>query len=143
MEACSCSGWITDLCRELGLETLVCSTHEDAWRWKNVKRKTDRDDALKLPRLAACNELKPTHVPSREMREYRGLVKYRKQLVGQVNRLKNSIRAVFVGQGIPISRGERTWFTGREQLNSYRRPLADFSMTDSELYKREPSNALR
>ncbi len=135
MEACSASGWITDLCRELGLKTLVCSTHEEAWRWKNVKRKTDRDDALKLARLAAYNELKPTHVPSKEMREYRGLIKYRKHLVQQINRLKNSIRASFVGQGISISRGERTWFTGREQLNSYRKPLTDCSM--DELWRGE------
>ena len=130
MEACSASGWITDLCRELGLNVLVCSTHEEAWRWKNVKRKTDRDDALKLARLAACNELKPTHVPSREMREYRRLIKYRKQLVQQVNRLKNSIRASFVGQGLSICRGEKAWHTGREQINSYRKPLVDCSMRE-------------
>jgi len=32
MEACSCSGWGSDICDELGLEKLVCSTHEEAWR---------------------------------------------------------------------------------------------------------------
>ena len=52
MEACGPCGWIADLCRELGIKTLVCSTNEEAWRWRNVKRKTDRDDALKLARLA-------------------------------------------------------------------------------------------
>ena len=40
MEACGPSGWINDLCQELGLKTLVCSTNEEAWRWKNVKRKS-------------------------------------------------------------------------------------------------------
>jgi transposase len=50
MEACGPSGWISDVCHELGLKTLVCSTIEEAWHWKNVKRKTDRDDALKLAR---------------------------------------------------------------------------------------------
>lgn len=30
-----------------------------------MKRKTDRDDALKLARLAAMNELKAVHMPSR------------------------------------------------------------------------------
>lgn len=38
MEACCASGWIHGLCQELGLPTLVCSTHEDGWRWRNVKR---------------------------------------------------------------------------------------------------------
>ena len=128
MEACSCSGWVSDLCAELGLKTLACSTHEEAWRWRNVKRKTDKDDALKLARLAAVGQLKPTHVPSKETREYRGLIKYRKQLVGHEYRIKNSIRALFVRRGIAISRGKRTWCTGRSQLESYRRPLADCSM---------------
>ena len=45
MEACGPSGWINDLAVGLGLKTLVCSTNEDAWKWSNVKRKTDRDDA--------------------------------------------------------------------------------------------------
>lgn len=133
MEACSCSGWVNDLCQELGLKTLVCSTHEEAWRWRNVKRKTDKDDALKLARLAAVGQLKATHVPSIETREYRGLIKYRKQLVGTENRLKNSIRAVFNRQGIVISRGERTWWSGREQLESFRKPIEACAL--DELWK--------
>jgi len=32
MEACGPSGWINDLCEELGLRTLVCSTNEEAWK---------------------------------------------------------------------------------------------------------------
>jgi len=133
MEACSCSGWVSDLCGELKLETLVCSTHEEAWRWRNVKRKTDKDDALKLARLAAVGQLKPTHVPSLETREYRGLIKYRKQLVATENRLKNSIRALFNRQGIVITRGERTWWSGRAQLEAYRQPIEQCEL--HELWK--------
>lgn len=48
MEACGPSGWINDLAKSCGFETLVCSTNEEAWRWANVKRKTDKDDAIKL-----------------------------------------------------------------------------------------------
>jgi hypothetical protein len=64
MEACGPSGWINDLAVGLGLKTLVCSTNEDAWKWANVKRRTDRDDALKLARMASMNELKSVHMPS-------------------------------------------------------------------------------
>ena len=56
MEACSCSGWVNDLCGELRLPTLVCRTLEEVWRWRNVKRKNDKDDALKLARLAAVKD---------------------------------------------------------------------------------------
>jgi transposase len=135
MEACSASGWVHDLCQELGLKTLVCSTHEDAWRWRNVKRKTDKDDALKLARLAYCQELKPTHVPSLPMREYRGLIHHRKKLVGRENQIKNSIRSLFANRGIAISRGKQTWFTGREVLEQYRKPLIDCAI--DELWKGE------
>ena len=130
MEACSASGWVHDLCEESGLATLVCSTHEDAWRWRNVKRKTDKDDAIKLARLAWCNELKPTHVPNIEMREYRSLIHHRKKLVNRENQLKNSIRSLFANRGIPITRGTRTWFSGREQLERYRKPLIQCSMKE-------------
>ena len=64
MEACGPSGWINDLAISHGLKTLVCSTNEDAWKWSNVKRKTDKDDALKLSRMAAMNELEAVHIPS-------------------------------------------------------------------------------
>ncbi len=63
-EACGPSGWLHDLCRELGLATLVCSTNEEAWQWRNVKRKTDKDDALKLIPMANLKSLKPVHTPS-------------------------------------------------------------------------------
>ena len=128
MEACGPSGWISDLSRELGIETLVCSTNEEAWRWRNVKRKTDRDDALKLARLAMMKQLKSVHVPSRQMREYRTLVKYRKTLDGRVNRIKNSIRSLFANRGIEIAQGKRAWCTGRGWIDEHRQPLSECSM---------------
>ena len=71
MEARGPSGWISDFCQDHGLQTLVCSTNDEAWKWKNVKRKTDRDDALKLARLAMMQQLTPVHVPSHPVRECR------------------------------------------------------------------------
>ena len=125
MEACGPSGWIHDLAQELKLKTLVCSTNEEAWKWANVKRKTDKDDALKLARMAAMQELKSVHVPSLQQRQFRTLVKYRKTLDARVNKTKNMIRAWFVNQGITIDKGEKAWHTGRELINSYRKPLAE------------------
>lgn len=125
MEACGPSGWINDLAQSLGLKTLVCSTNEDAWKWSNVKRKTDKDDALKLARMAAMNELKAVHMPSESHREFRSLVKYRKTLDSRINKMKCKIRAWFVNHGISIDTGEKAWNTGRERINSFRKPLAD------------------
>ena len=61
MEACGPSGWISDLAMSLGLKTLVCSTNEDAWKWINVIRKTEKDDALKLARMATSLQLDDRH----------------------------------------------------------------------------------
>lgn len=130
MEACGPSGWISDLCEELGLEKLACSTNENAWKLKNVKRKTDKDDALKLARLAMMRDLKPVHVPSHQVREHRTLVKHRKTLDHRINHVKNSIRSLFANRGIVIDRGCKAWFTGRQLIDSYRQPLADCSMDD-------------
>jgi transposase len=135
MEACGPSGWINDLAQSLGLKTFVCSTNEEAWRWANVKRKTDKDDALKLARMVAIKELKPVHMPSPEHREFRSLVKYRKSLDQRVNKLKNAIRAWFVNHGITIDAGDKAWHTGRERINSFRKPLA--KCKPNELWKGE------
>jgi len=133
MEACGPSGWIRDLCQEHSLETLVCSTNEEAWRWQNVKRKTDKDDALKLARLAMMRQLKPVHVPSHQVREHRTLIKYRKTLVGRINRIKNSVRSLFANRGIEIASGARAWHTGREQIDSHRILLTECAL--EELWK--------
>ena len=130
MEACGPCGWVSDLCQEHGLQTLVCSTNEEAWKFKNVKRKTDKDDALKLARLALLGQLAPVHVPSRKVREHRTLIKYRKSLVERMNRLQNSIRSLFANRGIEIARGKRAWCTGREWIDSFRQPLAECSLDE-------------
>jgi len=135
MEACGPSGWINDLAMSHGFKTLVCSTNEDAWKWSNVKRKTDKDDALKLARMASMNELKAVHMPSEAHREFRSLVKYRKTLDGRMNKMKCIIRAWFVNHGIVIDAGDKAWHTGRERINSFRKPLAECE--PNELWKGE------
>jgi transposase len=135
MEACGPSGWINDVAQSLGLKTLVCSTNEDAWKWSNVKRKTDKDDALKLARMASMKELKAVHMPTEVHREFRSLVKYRKVLDSRINKMKCTIRAWFVNHGIEIDAGDKAWHTGRALINSYRKPLAECK--PNELWKGE------
>lgn len=124
MEACGPSGWISDLCHELGLKTLVCSTNDEAWQWSKVKRKTDRDDALKLARMASLRGLSRVHVPKPEVRECRTLIKYRKTVNQRINRIKNAIRALFANHGIEIDSGKRAWCSGRTRIDSFRLPIS-------------------
>jgi transposase len=130
-ESCSISGWVHDLCSECGFNTLVADPNQEAWKWKNVKRKTDRDDALKLARLAALGQLVPVHIPARPTREHRWLVKYRKTVVGRVTRIQNNIRALFVQHGLKLPAGARAWTAaGLEQIAAEGRPLDHCSLDE-------------
>ena len=44
-ETCDCAGWVHDVCAALGLGANVVAANTEAWQWRRVKRKTDRDDA--------------------------------------------------------------------------------------------------
>ncbi len=48
IEACLLAGWVLDLCNEVGVRCLVANTASEAWKFKHLKRKTDKDDALRL-----------------------------------------------------------------------------------------------
>lgn len=109
IEACSQAGWVHDLCGELGLPCAVANTAGAAWAWKNVKRKTDRDDALKLARLWALGELPIVAVPAAAVRQRKSLIALRKRLVGQRVRGQNRLRGLFVGQGLSAPIGAKAW----------------------------------
>lgn len=126
IETCALAGWVYDLSQAVGFEVIVANTNQDAWSWKRVKRKTDKDDALKLTKLAALGQIVPVYVPSPEARQYRQLVKYRKRLVSRTVQVQNTIRALFNQQGIAIPTGARTWtIAGLEVLSQYCKPLGE------------------
>ncbi len=81
----------------------------EAWSWRKVKRKTDRDDALKLARMAALGELPTVPMPSKAAREYRALVEYRDRLVGRRTAAQNRIRALCQRHGVLLPAGHRAW----------------------------------
>ena len=102
-EACAQAGFTADLCRRLGLKYLVANTNGEAWKWKNVKRKTDRDDALKLARLAYLGELPTDELPETATRQRRSFLNFPQLLVSQRVQLQNHLRSVLV----PPERGVR------------------------------------
>jgi transposase len=136
IEACALAGWIHDVCTSRGYQVLVCNPAQEPWKWKHLKRKTDRDDALKIAKLAALDQLVPVYIPGRAQREYRSLVKYRKAVLGRRNRVQNSIRAIFAQRGMSMTRGLKAWTLGRrEELTCHSKRLAD--CTVDELWRGE------
>ena len=63
IEACLLAGWVHDLCVELGSRCLIANTASEAWKFKHLKRKTDKDDALRLAQLYLLDQLPTIPLP--------------------------------------------------------------------------------
>lgn len=129
IEVCSIAGWVYDLVVSLGIEVQVANPTHEAWRWKNVKKKNDREDALKLAQLSAMNQLPTVHMPKREVRQWRALIQYRQRLIRQRTQVKNRIRALLRREGLSLPAGKSGW--SRDSLESLRemsQPLASVSI---------------
>jgi transposase len=131
IEACLLCGWVRDLCVELGIVCLVANTSSEAWKFKHLKRKTDRDDALRLIEIYRLGKFPSVAIPEKAIREKRGLIEQRQRLVGRRVALQNRLRAILVSQGLPAPRGARAWSTlGLAGIAAYGRPLAECSPTE-------------
>ena len=68
------------------------------------KRKNDRVDAQKLAKLLFLGEVPAVHVPSLDVRSWRGLIEHRGRLIVKRTRVKNSLRALLRTHGM-VRRG--------------------------------------
>src|SRR5262245_16976184 len=126
IEACLLAGWMHDLCGQLGVRCLVANTSSEAWKFKHVKRKSDRDDALRLAEIYRLGKFPTVHVPAKEVREQRGLIETRQKLVGRRVAVQNRIRAILVGQGLPAPSGARAWTAlGLAGIAQYAQAIAE------------------
>jgi transposase len=118
------AGWVRDLCESLGVPTQIANPNHEGWRWKNVKRKTDKDDALKLARLSAMDQLPTVTLPASRVRQWRSLIAFRHTLVGRRTAIKNHIRSVLDRQGRCMPGGRSGWTDkSRAALALEARPL--------------------
>jgi transposase len=134
IEACLLSGWVRDLCIEQGVPCLVANTTSEAWKFKHLKRKTDKDDAQRLVEVYRLGKFPSVAIPAKEVREKRGLIETRQKLVGRRVALQNRIRAVLVSQGLPAPVGGKAWTAlGLAGMAAYAQPLAE--CTAAELWR--------
>jgi transposase len=73
------------------------------------KQKHDRADAEKLAKLLYLDEVPAVYVPTREVREWRQLVEYRRALVAKRTRTKNALRAILRTGGLRPPTGFTLW----------------------------------
>jgi len=69
IEACLLAGWVHDLCGERGVRCPVANTASEAWKFKHLKRKTDKDDALRLAQLYLLGQLPTVTLPPPAVRQ--------------------------------------------------------------------------
>jgi transposase len=126
IEARLLAGWVRDLCVAQGVSCLVANTTSEAWKFKHLKRKTDRDDALRLAEVYRLGKFPQVNLPAKEVREKRGLIETRQKLVGRRVALQNRIRAVLVSQGLPAPCGAKAWSTlGLTGMATHAKALSD------------------
>jgi transposase len=125
IEACLLAGWVADVCAERGLACKVANTASEAWKFKHLKRKTDKDDALHLAQLYLLGQLPTVTLPPTGVRQWRSLIACRQALVGRRIAVQNRIRALLVAQGLPAPRGAKAWAaTGLAGMAAWAKPLA-------------------
>jgi transposase len=131
IEVCNIAGWVCDLLRGMGIEVQVANTSDDAWRWRKVKKKNDRSDALKLAQLSAVNQLREVHIPMIEVRQWRALIAFRQQLVKRRGKMKNHIRDLLITEGQILPRGAKCWTQiGVARLEAMARPLIEVGINE-------------
>lgn len=142
IEVCNIAGWVCDLLRGMGVEVQVANTSEDAWRWRKVKRKNDRGDALKAAQLSAVNQIREVHIPTIAVRQWRALIAFRQQLVRRRSKVKNHIRDLLLREGQLLPRGGKCWTQiGLARLEAMARPLNEAA--PAELWRGELEMELR
>jgi len=126
IEACANAGWVHDLAVAAGHAVKVANTAAEAWKFRHLKRKTDRDDAVRLAELEAIGQLPTVCLPDPPTRQRRMLIAFRQELVGRRVAAQNRIRALFAGQGLPVPRGHRAWTAaGLKGIEAQARPLGE------------------
>jgi transposase len=131
VETCDVAGWVHDLAIALGINVAVANPAHEAWRWTRVKRKTDKDDALKLAKLAVLGQLPTAHMPSPQQRQRRRLVHYCRVLIDRRTQIKNQVRSIFSQQGLSLPKRGKAWTqAGIAQIAEEARPLRQCTSID-------------
>jgi len=134
IEACALMGWVHDLASRCGVSCQVANTAGEAWKYTKVKRKTDRDDALRLVELERLGQLPTVRVPPQAERDWKALIGHRQALVGRRVAIQNRLRALLLSQGVAVPSGAKAWTeAGMGEFDREAKPLTECD--DGELWR--------
>jgi transposase len=125
------AGWVCDICEAHSVPVQVANPNHEGWRWKTVKRKTDRDDALKLAKLSAMDQIPCVVLPKTRVRQMRSLIAYRQTLVSRRTAIKNSIRSILDRQGLQMPAKHGGWtLESRKRLHDMAKLIEEVGPED-------------
>lgn len=123
------AGWVHDVAVRLGIPVQIANPNHEGWRWRKVKRKTDRADALKLAQLSSMNQLPKVYMPAKHVREWRSFIRYRHRLVSKRVAIKNQIRSLLLREGLKLPASKQGWNQESiEHLRTLAAPLDDLKL---------------
>jgi transposase len=85
-----------------GIRNIVVNPADIPTTDKEKRQKEDKRDSRKIAKSLKNGELMGIYVPSKEMEELRGLVRYRKTLVKEISRHKCRVKSFIYCNGIKI-----------------------------------------
>jgi len=101
-------GTLHDLLTPIAEEVQVAHPGEMALIFRS-KQKNDRFDAQRIAKLLHLDEVPRVHVPSVDVRAWRGMIEHRRRLVDKRTRVKNALRAQLRGLGIKAPARHTLW----------------------------------
>lgn len=116
IEAGNQTAWVYAVLVKIGAEVTVVNPHKVKLIAMS-RKKTDKVDARILCELLRVDGLpEPVHMPSAPMRELRGLLAARRQLVQARTKLQNVVRGMLRQEGVQLARGVLSTYKGWKQL---------------------------
>lgn len=101
-EASFCGFSVHRALEENGINNIVVNPADIPTTDKERKQKEDKRDSRKIAQSLRSGSLVGIYIPSTSMVEFRGLVRYRKTLVKEINRNKNRIKSLLYFYGVII-----------------------------------------
>ena len=144
-EVSGTAGWLYDELVD-SVDTLTVSNPSQmTWIFRTSK-KTDRIDAYKQAKLLLMGEIPAVHMPSKDVRQWRGQIQHRRKLISLRTQVKNRIRMLLKSHGYrqPVSKGSwwkkvnRQWMIGLSEtvFENWADSLADL-LDQLTLYEKQ------
>ena len=121
LEACPLSEWIYGALKAAGYPVFCLETRHTQRFLSTRPNKTDKNDAHGIATMMRVGHFKPVHVKSREAQLMRAMLVGRRQFMGSMLQIENTIRSLLRTQGLKLGRVHRLKFAERVQTLCWER----------------------